>query len=202
MDRVYSTSELIEILAQERQACMAGQRLNLQALVSGNPIVDQFLQTEGIQKFSAYQNFRATIHQYQRDHGVSGVVEHQVSVGDRTLTYPAIDDQLIALPQDLDVIRAAKPHILDFWHAIIPELNLFLSVNRGRDYRPITAAEVAALVDRTEWAALHVQPRIDGLEVVLQLGWGNPAEARYRRGWPESGSEVIHAVPPNLTPIC
>jgi len=32
------------------------------------------------------------------------------------------------------------------------------------------------------------------LEIVLQLGWGQPAEAAYKREWPASGSEYIHAV--------
>lgn len=46
---VYSTEELINILASERRACMNGERLNLAASASGNPLLDKFLKPEGIQ---------------------------------------------------------------------------------------------------------------------------------------------------------
>ena len=51
MSKVYSTNELIDILATERQACLLGQRLNLAATPhTGNPVVDQFLKPEAFQK--------------------------------------------------------------------------------------------------------------------------------------------------------
>lgn len=202
MRKVYTTQELIEILARERQACMRGQRLSLTAKASGNPIVDRFLSTEGIQKFTAYQNFRATVHQYQRDRGVSGLVWRQVAVGDRRLSFPMTDDQLVALPSDLATLRAAKASVLQFWYAVTPGLDIFLSLDRGRDYRLIDPAEVDGMAQRVEWAGVAKQERSDFLEIVLQLGWGQPDEARYRRGWPESGSEYVHAVVPGQRPIC
>lgn len=39
------------------------------------------------------------------------------------------------------------------------------------------------------------------LEMILQLGWGKPEEAYYKRGRPGSGSEYIHAVNPGNRPI-
>jgi hypothetical protein len=33
------------------------------------------------------------------------------------------------------------------------------------------------------------------------LGWGKPEVARYRRGFPESGSEFVHAVYPGQQPL-
>lgn len=44
--------------------------------------------------------------------------------------------------------------------------------------------------------------KIELLEMLLQLGWGQPSEAGDRRGWPQSGSENIHAVKPGQRPIC
>jgi len=40
------------------------------------------------------------------------------------------------------------------------------------------------------------------LEMLLQLGWGKLEEAAYRRGWPVSGSEYVHAVKPGKLPNC
>lgn len=43
MSKIYSTEELIQILNQERQACLKGERLNLRATPAvGNPVVDCF----------------------------------------------------------------------------------------------------------------------------------------------------------------
>jgi len=39
------------------------------------------------------------------------------------------------------------------------------------------------------------------LELILQLGWGQPQEATYKRGRPLAGSEFIHAVNPGCYPI-
>ena len=97
MSKIYSTEELIQILNQERQACLKGERLNLMATPAvGNPVVDCFLKPEGIQKFTAYQNFKATIHQYQQEHQVSGIVWREIIVRGKTLQFPFVNEQLIA----------------------------------------------------------------------------------------------------------
>ncbi|MHC5828434.1 MAG: hypothetical protein ACYT04_74205, partial [Nostoc sp.] len=67
MSKVYTTQELIQILAAERQACLNGKRLKLEITVSGNPLIDQFLRTDGLQRFTAYQDFKTAIHDYQRE---------------------------------------------------------------------------------------------------------------------------------------
>jgi hypothetical protein len=200
---VYSTKELIQILADERQACMRGKRLNLYASPTGfNPLLDQFVQPEGIQKFTAYNDFRATIHQYQREHQVSGIVWQQVEIRGETLRLPKVDDQLVALPADILVLREAKAAIVHFWHQVTEGLDLYLSVNHGRDYQPLTPADVNRIDLRTEWANLWKHENANFLEVILQLGWGKPEEALYKRGFPDSGSEYIHAVNPGNRPVC
>ena len=75
---------------------------------TGNPVIDRFLKSEGVQKFTAYQNFKAAVHEYQREHQVSGIVWREIAVKGNTLRYPAVDDELIALPVDLITLKAAK----------------------------------------------------------------------------------------------
>lgn len=202
MSKLYSTEELIKILAQERQACLTGKRLNLTAKVSGNPVIDVFLKTEGVQKFTAYQDFKASVHRYQREHLVSGIVWRQLTVKGKTLPYPVIDGELIALPSDIETLKAAKASILAFWQDVTVGMDLYLSVNNGKDYRQISSADVGRIAYRTEWVNLSKWEKANFWEMVLQLGWGKPEEAAYKRGWPTSGSEYIHAVNPGNRPIC
>lgn len=202
MSQVYSTDDLIKILADERRACMNGQRLNLAASASGNPLIDQFLKPDGIQKFTAYRDFKAAVHRYQRQHQVSGIVWRQLTIKGKTLRYPAVDEQLVALEDDLEILKSAKASILAFWWDVTQEMDLYLSINTGKDYRPITPNNVGAIAYRTEWANFFQYGNSNFLEIILQLGWGKPEEASYKRGWPTSGSEYIHAVNPGKRPIC
>lgn len=57
------------------------------------------------------------------------------------------------------------------------------------------------IAQRTEWASLCLFTNSQFLEIILQLGWGKPEEASYKRGFPASGSEYIHAVNPGNRPI-
>lgn len=203
MAKVYSTQELIEILAQERRACLRGERLNLSATPAiGLPHVDRFLKAEGLQKFTAYQDFKAAIHEYQRSHQISGLVWRHITLKGKTLSYPQLDDQLISLPSDRETLKNAKASILEFWTEVTEGMDLYLSINNGASYREISQPDVDAIALKTEWATLFKWEKSDFLEILLQLGWGVPEEASYRRAWPDSGSEDIHAVNPGNQPIC
>ncbi|MCL1475230.1 hypothetical protein [Argonema antarcticum] len=202
MTKVHTTEELIEILAHERQACLTGQRLNLTAKASGNPLIDKFIKSDGVQKFTAYQDFKATIHRYQRENQVSGIVWRQIALKGKTLRIPEVDAELIALPSDMETLKAAKADLLAFWHEVTAGMDLYLSVNNGKDFRAIAPADVLRISYKTEWAGLCKFEKSDFLEIILQMGWGKPEEAVYKRGWPTSGSEYIHAVNPGNRPIC
>lgn len=199
---VYNTEDLIRILAEERRACIRGQRLSLTASPTGfSPVLDQFLNLDGIQKFTAYNDFRATVHDYQRSRQVSGIVWQAITIRDRTLRCPKVHDQLIALPSDLEILRSAKLPTLNFWREVTAGMNLFLSMNGGKFHQLITQVDVDRTIQRTEWTSLSQHGTGPELEVILQLGWGKPEEATYRRGFPESGSEYVHAVYPGRQPI-
>lgn len=199
----YSAEELIKILADERKACLNGQRLNLAVTPSGvNPLIDKFLKPEGIQKFTAYNDFRATVHRYQRENHVSGIVWRHITLKGKYLRYPQVDEQLISLPSDIETLKNAKSNIISFWQEVTAGMDLYLSVNNSKDYRRISRVDVDRIVSRTEWANLSQHGNANFLEILLQLGWGKPEEANYKRGWPHSGSEYIHAVKPGQQPIC
>ena len=198
----YTTQELIQILANERQACLQGRRLNLAVKASGNFVIDKYLKIEGLQKFTAYQDFKAAVHRYQRENNVSGIVWRQLTVKGKTLSYPEVDAQLIAVQSDIELLKNFKAHIIAFWDEITIGMDIYLSLNHGKDYRQIIPVDVKRIIYRAEWASLWKSENSNFLEIILQLGWGQPQEAAYRRGWPDSGSEYIHAVNPGNRPIC
>ncbi len=198
----YTTQELIQILANERRACLQGQRLNLAVKASGNFVIDKYLKIEGLQKFTAYQDFKAAVHRYQRENNVSGIVWRQLTVKGKTLSYPEVDAQLIAVQSDIELLKNFKAHIIAFWDEITVGMDIYLSLNNGKDYRQIVPVDVDRIIFRAEWASLWKSENSNFLEIILQLGWGQPQEAAYRRGWPDSGSEYIHAVNPGNRPIC
>jgi hypothetical protein len=203
MERVYSTEALIQILAQERRACMSGHRLSLTAQPSGmNHVIDQLIEPTGIQKFTAYENFRDTIHQYQHEYQVSGIVWQTVTIHQRQLEFPQIDEQLASLTQDLRILWAAKQSVLEFWYRVTAAMDWFLSVQQGSQFTRLDdQATRDRLIARSEWATIAHHGTGDRLEVILQLGWGKPDAAHDRRDVPASGSEFIHAVFPGREPL-
>ncbi len=201
MSEVYTTEQLIQILTDERQACLTGKRLKLEVKVSGNPVIDQFIKTEGLQKFTAYQDFKSAIHEYQREHQISGIVWREVNVKGESLRYPEVDGQLIALQSDLKVLESAKSSILDFWYKVTVGMDFYLSVSNGKQYQQINIEDIKRIDQRMQWSSLCKWENTNFLEIILQLGWGKPEEACYKRGFPASGSEFIHAVNPGKQPI-
>jgi hypothetical protein len=202
MSPIYSTAELIEILAAEQRACMSGKRLHLAVnQPKTTPLIEKFIEPIGLQKFTAYSNFRQTIHRYQREHQVSGIVWQDFLVGPHSLRLPKVHEQLVALTQDLRLLRAFKPEMLAFWHRVAADRVMFVSVQRGLGFESIGGPALDRSIARSEWAAISAQGSADRLELILQLGWGKPEESRYRRGFPESGSEFIHAVYPGQVPL-
>ncbi|QJB44017.1 hypothetical protein [Dolichospermum flos-aquae] len=201
MSNIYNTQELIQILATERQACLKGERLKLDVTVSGNPFIDQFVRTDGLQRFTAYQDFKTSIHEYQRENQVSGIIWKDMTVKGKNLHYPEIDTELIALESDLAILKPAKDTILEFWYLVTGEMDLYLSFSNGKQHQKIAKVDVERIVQRTEWATLLKWENPNFLEIILQLGWGQPQEAAYKRGRPLAGSEFIHAVNPGCYPI-
>lgn len=202
MSKVYSTEELIKILMEEQRACINGQRFNLAVTPSGiNPLIDRFVRADGIQKFTAYSDFRNTVHRYQREHQVSGIVWQHITLHGKAFRYPKIDDQLVSVSNDLMILKAAKAGIVNFWREATEGMDLYLNMSNGNFHQRVTTIDIERILQRSEWAVLSHQGNLETLEIILQLGWGRPEEALYRRGFPESGSEDIHAVRVGRLPI-
>jgi hypothetical protein len=201
MDEVYTTQELIDILWQERLACVKGERLNLAVGYSGHQVIDRFVDPQAIQKFTAYQDFKATIHRYQQQHQVSGILWHNLTIDSQTLHYPAVHENLIALQGDIQVLQQAKTAVVEFWHRATQGMDFYLSVCHGKDYQQISPFSMVEMVNHSQWATIWKWENVHFKEIILQLGLSaielvdRPPENLHL------ATEDIHAVNPGSKPI-
>jgi hypothetical protein len=200
MAQSYTTQDLAQILAREREACLRGDRLSLTASTTRfNPVVEPFVNVEGVQKFTAYCDFRDAVHDYQRTHQVSGLLWRKFTVKGLSLEYPEVDDHLIALPEDLEILAAHKPLVLKFWQQLATGMETYCHQAKHIPHHPVSLPQSEIQSQRSEWAYLH-KLEYPALEITLQLGWGCPKEALYQKYWPLSGCCFIHAVEPGRVP--
>lgn len=182
----YTTEELLEFLDQELRAAWRGERIVLSSTQRLNPVVAKAIGSEKLSKVFAVQDFRAQIHQYQRDHDVSGLVWHTCRFRGRTLQVPELHPQLTAIPADKAALVAAKPAVIDFWRASIAGHRLWQS---GAPPQPLDRMQVEDWITAAEWA------EVDATRTELYLGlcWGNPKECHYDWAKPASGCQRIVA---------
>lgn len=183
----YTTEQLLEILDQELRATWQGERLVLSSDERiGNPVISKAIGAEKLSKVFAIQDFRAQIHNYQLEHGVSGLLWHTCHFKGRSIQVPELHPQLTAIPQDKTTLMAAKTAILDFWRQSIDGMRLWFA---GAPSQPTTHERVETLAQECEWAEVLATRT----ELYLTLCWGNPKECHCDWARPESGCERIIA---------
>ena len=114
-----------------------------------NPVVSKAIGADKLSKVFAYKDFRDQIHQYQREHNVSGLVWHPCTFKGQTIQLPEIHPDLTAIPADKAALAAAKADIIAFWRASSQGLRLWAA---GHDPVEIDAATVEGYIKDAEWA--------------------------------------------------
>lgn len=183
----YTTQQLLEILDQELRAAWKGERVLLSSAQRiNNSVLAKALGSEKLSKVFAFQDFREQIHQYQQAQGVSGIVWHTCKFKDRSIRFPELHPQLVAIPGDKDILMAAKDSVLDFWRVSISGMRLWLA---GASPQSTTSSHVESLIQGAEWAEVDSTRA----ELYLSLCWGHPKECYCSWAQPESGCERIIA---------
>lgn len=183
----YTTEQLLEFLDQELRATWKGERVVLSSADRiDNPVLSKAIGADKLSKVFAIQDFRAQIHDYQHQHGVSGLVWHTCRFRDRSIRVPERHPQLIAIAADKATLAAARPAILDFWRQSIAGLRLWLA---GNDPQPTTLDAVEERIAASEWAELSATRD----ELYLSLCWGDPKDCHCDWAKPESGCDRIIA---------
>ncbi len=177
----YTTDELIQILDQELKAHWKGERVLLSSEDRLNhPVIAKALGAEKLSKVFAYQDFRRQIHEYQCEHGVSGLIWRSHSFGGHIICSPELHTQLIAIPDDKVTLISAKSAILDFWDRATAPLSFWLA---GHDPQPTTPDHIQTLIQETEWVEIDAART----ELYLSLCWGDPTHCHYQWAQPDSG---------------
>jgi hypothetical protein len=184
---VYSTEQLIDILEQEMRASVQGKRVLLSAEERFNdPVLSLALGTEKIGRVYAYREFREQIHQYQREHQVSGLIWRTCRFQGVTVRFPELHNQVIAIAPDKLTLQSAKAEVVNFWRQVTRDLQFWLI---GSEQQPISPELVETFIQEAEWA------EVDATLTDLYLGlcWGKPEERHYQWALPESGCRRIVA---------
>jgi hypothetical protein len=183
----YTTEELIHFLELELRATWGGKRLIFNAEEKlDNPVLAKAVDLDKMSRVFVYRDFRQQIHDYQKKHQVSGVIGRSVTFQDKSLTFPEVYNQLIAIEGDKEILMRAKDKVLNFWNEVTTGMKYYLASERNS---PITPSLYQQLCTEAQWAELDVGKD----EVYLGLCWGNPKEYIYQWAKPESGFHRIIA---------
>ena len=129
----YTTQELIEILDRELKASCQGKRIVLSSKERINdPVVSKLLDMKQVSKVFAYQDFRSQIHQYQKQHRVSGIIWRNCHFKEQTICFPEIYNQLIPIEEDKQVLIQAKEPIINFWQEVTAGMKFWLANVPGK----------------------------------------------------------------------
>lgn len=190
----YTTQELIKILDRELKENWKGKRVVLSSAQRINdPVVAKALNMDQVNKVFAYRDFRSQIHEYQQNHQVSGIVWRTCTFDEQSITYPEVHNQLVPISGDKEILVAAKPKILEFWHQITEKMkfwlvNASLTPNKSHN-QPISFEYLQKLIKQTEWAEIDAART----EIYLGLCWGDPQDHQYQWAKPKSGCDRIIA---------
>ncbi|MBE9046474.1 hypothetical protein IQ255_19025 [Pleurocapsales cyanobacterium LEGE 10410] len=191
---IYTTDELIKILDCELKENWKGKRVVLSSAQRINdPVMAKALNMDRVNKVFAYRDFRSQIHQYQQQHGVSGIIWRTCSFNDHSITYPEIHNQLIPVSGDKEILISARPKIWDFWNRVTAKMNFWLVSSRlneqGNHHQLISREYLHKLVKQTEWLEIDAART----EVYLGVCWGSPKDYQYQWAKPKSGCDRIIA---------
>ena len=183
----YTTEQLIEILDQELRANWQGERVLFSSSHRlNNPALAKAIGTQKLSKVFAYRDFRAQIHEYQRQNRVSGLIWRVCCFNGLEVQCPELHNQLIAIPEDKETLRAAKPQIFEFWQQATANLMLW---QEGNPPTRITPSVVNQQASEVEWLEVETTQ----MALILNLCWGNPKECHYQWAQPYSGCYRIMA---------
>lgn len=183
----YTTEQLIEILDQELRANWQGKRVLFSSSHRlNNPVLAKAIGADKLSKVFAYRDFRAQIHDYQRQHRVSGLIWRVCRFNGLEVECPELHNQLIAIPEDKETLKAIKPQILEFWQQATVGLTLWEEGDPPREIDPETVNE---RIKEAEWLEVETTRK----ELILNLCWGSPKECHYQWARPHSGRDRVIA---------
>jgi hypothetical protein len=139
-------------------------------------IVGAVLGSENINQVVNYRKFQEVIWEYQRQHQISGIIIKTVQLGDKTYRFPVPLKELLALENDLDILKAAVPRVIEAFTEYVSSRPLYLCYTAydkwdGEHHIQTTLDYIKHEAGYAHWAEITVE---EDTNVSLSLGWGNP----------------------------
>lgn len=185
---IYTTEDLIRVLKDEQAACAKGERTiplpdDADAVVgelAGD--LGKILGADRMYGMHVYHEFRDRVHEYQRQHSISGLVIDSIPTGGADFRFPIQHSQLTLIPEDYEVLKAAKDRViakfLEFAGMGFAYLYHSIAMKNSEDFQVQTTLEdLTQLLSEPcwEWAEL----RWSDEELALNVGWGEPIGSMY-----------------------
>ena len=190
----YTTSKLISILDTAIQRSIEIQCACSPLRLPGEDHADW----ETIFKFNAknsqtalesYWQLREQIHAYQLEHQVSGLVSNECTYQGKTIEAFCVHDQLVAIPNDKQVLIEQTPQLIGWWGEVTQGMELWYSPTcDNKDDYCVNYEEILQLAPLAEWASVSIYNGLT-IEINLRLCWGDDADS------PESKLFFAMAIP-------
>lgn len=190
--KLKTTEELVQALRREREDLIAGRKgipVNLNPeivrMVEKKFDVNPALGAEGLLQIAYYQDFREQVQKYQVENNISGLITKTVQLDGKTIKFPYPESQLIITPDDLDVLKAAKSLVFEFFMDYVRQpmvhVSYTIEAKDGSEWDVETTPEfLSYFASQMEWATLDdCSSLLEWGEVSLQIGRGDPNKAPY-----------------------
>ncbi|YAF98944.1 MAG: hypothetical protein AB3A66_28505 (plasmid) [Nodularia sp. CChRGM 3473] len=106
-----------------------------------------------------YHSIRDNIQDLQKNLGISGVSQRNISIRDRLFSYPTVEDQLLTLESDHIILQKAVPEIIQFFVSLVqmpPAYSLFL-VNKDESNIHASISTVESYLPQTIRADIYAE---------------------------------------------
>ena len=182
---VYTTEKLTEILVDEFERCSS--------IISDKPQNQRTtfdIEQDAI-ACKAYQEIMRQIWHYQLQHQISGLVWCEYEYVGYAVAFPKVHENLVALEGDIDVLRAYKQHVIQWWLNVVGGRRIWRDYSEGQ--RVLSdVRHVLRVAQHVDWAIPVIEdfpvPRI-----TVHLEWGVPEDVD-RIDRPASGCVTFSAL--------
>ena len=180
---IKTTEELNEILKKEQSALLHGDKgFPVRLMEQETGVFNGSLGFDRLASVSCFHEFKEQIWAYQHKHEVSGLLIEKIEMGGKTLRFPRQAGFLSLIDSDLDVLKAAKDRMVDFFADYVRNNFVYLSQDiynsQGGHWEMETTLDfVLYFATEMEWAWLCQGNYSEDEVFCLGLGYGNPDES-------------------------
>ena len=159
---------------------------------------------------------KESVNQYQREHGVSGIVWEDVFYRGAAIRVPSLHYAFVSVPGDKEFLVREKHKVISWWQTVTEGMSIFKNIDDlGMEQDITTNQTILTIADAVDWAEIDLlkHPKVHPihrktgvdlafpiLKLQLRLCWGVPEKIGNRREL-ESGFYEFDAVTKDITTL-